>query len=341
MYSIFCDGFDDYATIADLGKKWTTYGGNGLTLRTTGRRDSKCLGFGGNLGNYAKRAFPPSSHVVAGAAFRLPYDYPCNLLTFGGFFNAAVALLYQPGGGLYAVRKTGAYQGDIAVLAVSALGLFNPLDWNYIEFGAVLDSNISIAGIEARINGLGVAIQPTNIQTIYADSLASWVGVGGMSIGDNSVWSIPDIDDFYVTYGDEQKWCGDSRVINLPLSGNSTPQDWTPDEGTAYERLRDRTGYIEAEAIGSTSVFDIDNLGETPDVIHALQVHVNLNKSTDGDKAAALLCKSGSDLDEGDTFPVALTNTVRTESYTVDPATGLAWSESGINGAKVGVRIKA
>ncbi len=66
-----------------------------------------------------------------------------------------------------------------------------------------------------------------------------------------------------------------------------------------------------------------------------------LAKGDAGNRSMASVLKSGSQVAVGPTVAVGTSPQQTRSVYQVDPATGAAWTQAGVNAAKVGYRVVA
>ncbi len=212
-YAIFIDGFDHY-TQAEASLKWFSAGG--IETANTGRRGSRGCWHGQISGNIVSRAFPKSSHVVLGFAYRSD-----------GYYGFGISIYFRYGGvNQFMVSMTGigqltAQRSDAAIDATSDRSMTRDA-WHYIEIGAII---ADAGGYEIRVDGTAAGWIPWR-------SLDTLVTAGG-GFTDLVIAGSGYVDDLYLTYGDELKWFGDSRVDTLTVLDDAAPMDWQPDSGGA------------------------------------------------------------------------------------------------------------
>lgn len=321
-YELFIDGFDHYGT-SGLVKKWYSNSISTSIQSGAGRRSTSAVyleseAFPGV--NLASRIFSDSTHCVIGMAIK----------PIGGRL-----LIYMQGdaGQTHCVFGIDASTGS--VFAINSAGAEvarsdNGLTLNaysYFELGVFSNNS---GTLEARINGTSVGWIPSTSTDTY---------ISGSNIRRIAFLGVGYIDDVYIAYGDELKWLGDSRVDALPLTADSSPQDWTPDTGNAWERLNADEGYILSDTIGDASMFAVANISHNPSTIHGVQLSGLVNKSDAGYRSAALLIKSGATTTEGDSLALATDPWLIRQPYILNPTTSAAWSISDVDGIEIGVKV--
>ena len=320
-YEIFFDGFETYANAMEMLSYG--YSGKPYAVVTGGRRGGKAMQPDA-VGNSMVRPITPSSHVVVGAAVKA---------------YSGVAIHLRNGTTVHAVLTLPALAVPTLAIggaAATSMSTVYPYDtYMFVEVGIYVHNSLGTA--EVRVNGSNVGWFPQvvgdtqNGATTTIDNVRVSATVGG---------TVNLVDDFYVTYGDELVWLGDSRVDRLALTGNATPQDWTPSSGNAWERLNAGDGYIESATDEASSLFEVGNLTYSPLAIHAVKVGGLIKKSDAGYREACLLVQSGTTLVEGDPLALSTDTLGLTEILKVDPATGVAWDYPGVNALQAGVRVK-
>lgn len=263
-YELFVDSFD---TDVSAGR-WTLFSGDtnpSFAVPSTGNgRHGSASGrlsgvFPYGFGSFRSQYLTSSTHLVVGAAVRRNSSSNMALV---GFLSTAT------GGPDVRLGSNGLLQyylgaGPVAVTTdyVVAAGA-----WFYLELGVVIGASGSL---EIRVNGSTV-VSLSGVDTRPGGSASTCNAVQLYMSGGNPIGSV-DYDDFYVSYGNELKWLGDIRVDALPLTSNSTPQDWVPDSGNAWERLNAAAGNIKGANVGDESLFNVADFTAATSAIHAVQ----------------------------------------------------------------------
>ena len=107
-----------------------------------------------------------------------------------------------------------------------------------------------------------------------------------------------------------------------------------PPLGTAGSQLRSNT-------VGQEDLYEFPALASTPTVIYGCMVKGFLGKSDSGPRLVSFNTKSGVANSTGSTPNQSLSTTVQWQksAFDLDPGTGLAWTQSGINAAKSGMSV--
>ena len=332
-YELFMDGFDYYDT-ADITKKWqsnsASYGYATYTIApTSGRRGGGALQLTRDTWpcEMVSKTFPVSTHVVFGFAVKLAaLSYPL-IIYFKRAGNNECQFNFQLSGQIHFQRS----YGDTGVYSESSLSFGV---WNYVELGVNFGDD---GAIEVRVNGSSVGYFPNTSYDTKLNTSSTGIDAFGIYQGSSSSY----IDDLYYSYGDELKFLGDSRVDTLALTANSTPQDWTPDTGNAWERLNQDAGYISSDTVDAVSLFNAEDITHNPSLIHGIQINGHAYKSDAGYREAALVLKSGATTDVGTPLALSTDPLLIREPYIVDPNTGAAFTKANLNAIEVGAKVTA
>lgn len=331
-YQLFHDGFSSYGagatglTLNQFG--YTCFGGapQFSNMSSTGRRaGSKCLYLVYSIYFNLRKPITPSTHVVCGAAVKQVANSGFIVLQFceGDTVHAQLVI---PAVGQPTLAVGGA-------AAVSASNSLSSSTWNYFELGVHCAESGSY---ELRVNGSSIGwLPPTNADTRN----------GGTGVIDNvRVYGTqPEsghIQDYYITYGDELAWFGDSRMDPVLLAADGTPMDWVPSSGNAWERLNAGDGYVGSSVDEATALFEVADLGYTPTAIHSVALRGLLQKSDAGARGAAMLIKSGSSEVESSELTLSTDPLGLAQMARLNPATGQPWTVSEVNAMRAGLRVK-
>jgi hypothetical protein len=332
-YELFVDSFDteSFSTSGTLQtSRWQIAATGPATISTSsgnGRHGSSSLrvaATSNGLAALTSGIFAASSHVVFG--FSRQIDSGSGTSTFI-FRNSTTTL----------ITVTIASTGVVSVtLGSTTYNSTNAVSTDaYIEIGIIIGNSGSL---EVRVNGSnagwlnlsGVDTQP-GADTTINNVQFRWQGA---SVG------TADHDDLYITYGDELKWLGDIRVDALALTADSTPQDWTPDTGNAWERLNNASaGYITGTTLDDESLFALADYTPQTTAIHGVQVSAHARKTDAGSRSMAIEVKSDTTTDVGDTIALGDTTTEYRQVWLTDPDTAAAWTDGGLDALEIGVKV--
>lgn len=205
--------------------------------------------------------------------------------------------------------------------------------------------------IEIRVNGITVLNEAdVALQNQVTNSVEQFV-IGSPATG--PVWAgIMDVADVHVfdsTGVVNSDFMGDTQWLPVYATADVVAaQEWTPSgTGSAYTFVDDSTGpdddttYIEGPygSPGAVSEFEITNCPALTSEIKAFVFQPMLRKTDAGDGSAqmALVQPTSSPDDVANGVDTALTQvyTYYPEVFETDPATGVAWTPSGFNSARV------
>lgn len=303
---IFMDGFDaEY--LSSLTPKWISSIGSNSILPDSGRRGAGCLSLNGS-------AYGPilqtSQEMVVGFAVK-PQSGQTLKVTFREGGATPVYFLLDDAGYLYMMDPV-----DDSIIQGHP-SAFSTGTWAYVE----LYSNIATGDWSITKNGTNMASGTYALTGSGYDSF--WLE--GVAL----------IDDLYAVNGNSITPFGVCRVDALPLDANSTPQDWTPDTGNAWERLNIDEGGITADTIGQESRFTVADTTYAPNTVHGVQI--TGYASSTGDRSICLL----SNQTEGATVQLSPDIQCIREAFLLNPDTSEAWVDADVNALEVGVKVTA
>jgi hypothetical protein len=241
------------------------------------------------------------------------------------------------------------YVGDSGQLAVfrdsTLLGITSDIRipigrWHYIELKVVTDNTngsfeLCVAG-QSVLSASGIDTQPG--ANAYHDTFRC-KGSGSIR---------PQWDDIYFldsTGSSSNDFLGSVRVVSVDPDGDDTA-NWTTStpSGTHYENVDDAicdfdTSYVEEATPTTTDLYDYEDLPTLGD-IYGIQVNT-VCRETDATTFSLITpIESGSTQYDDSGQVVGTTDwltLVRVEDQ--DPDTSAAWTESGLNAAKIGVKV--
>jgi hypothetical protein len=359
MALLWFDSFDHYVA-ADMGQKWSPVAGGGtgngvLTIgATSGRRSTQGLRLIGvpNSGNsgFVQRTFTPSGNTcivgvaskwVSGvnAAYALPgSESPCVI---GIRLNGATQcwLYLNVGSGLLELYR-GSTQLQVASAGMS-IG-----SYPFIEIMAVIATGTA-GSVQVRINNT-LVMDVSGINTANSGT-AGWnqIKLGQMASTPGSSGANMELafDDCYVCDGSGaapwNTFLGDCSAVASYPTAEGAASDWTPLSGTdnalmVKEATADGdTSYVSTITPGATDVY------VTPDTapgatLLGVQVSLQLKKEDAGSCVVNAVARVGTT-----NYPLPVPNpgtayAIGSAVFTVNPATGLPWTEAEYNAAQFG-----
>lgn len=295
---------------------------------------------GGGLGV----SIPPSAEVITGAAhsFEDPFTNLVHFYTDNGN-TRHITVLLRPNGAIEVIRGSNSTGSSGTVIATAPLGTLPAAGWTYVEVRCTIDD--STGAVEIRADG-----SSTPSLSFTGDTRNGGTSTNIDRVELRSGSSNNGIDDWYVlnTSGaaPHNTWLGDVRVFTLLPNGNGNSSQLVGSDGNSidnYLLVDDLTvsiaDYVGSATPGQKDTYAMENLPAgvstvfgTFEVIYALK--------TDGGYATAksVLRSGGTDY-TSDALVLGPAVRVGGKLRTTDPATGSAWTASGVNAAEVGVEV--
>jgi hypothetical protein len=207
---------------------------------------------------------------------------------------------------------------------------------------ALLSDGIEVVGCTNGGNVLGLLATPTTITA----GTSYWIGFYMdtaifISLYDNSATSLGQRKANTYTSGAPATLSGMSSNTTFYMWGNCTaaPANWR-----ALSRnpsVNSSVSQVHSNTIGQEDLFSFAPLQTTPSAIYGGVVKAFVSKSDSGTRTMNMNMKSGATDATGSNPAQALTTTVTWQSsyFDVDPATGAAWTLSGVNNARSGYSV--
>lgn len=231
------------------------------------------------------------------------------------------------------------YNGGILA---SANGLWRPGSWNYIEVSGTCGTSTTLI---VRLNGV-VVVTATAVNTkTTGNAYADLVCLSTINVGYN-------FDDVYILDGQvaahgnaNNTFWGDIAVlVNFP-SGNGHYTAWTPTAGANYACVN-QYAYTDATYVATATAASIDSYTfpattGTSGSILGVQENVISRKDSGGSNVIAPFYRGASTDYPQTTQEMNLTNTYQAAQaeFDYDPATNLAWTQSGLNAGEFGQKL--
>lgn len=333
----FFDGFDHYAA-ADITKKWTTADSATMT-GTSGRRSGGGLFYGGNAAGAQKTIDANVATIIVGVAFKQA------VLGMGNgniqLFDTATKHLIV---GVNADGSVSVCRGSTStVLGTTALGLISSATYNYLEIKATIHD--TTGSVTLKLNGvqvLNLTSQDTRnggnatVNTVRLQSPASSADVT--------------YDDFYIcdTSGSTNNdFLGDVRIDTLYPTSDGNYSQFTPSTGTTHYTLVDETtpnttDYNDGNAVGDRDSYGMGNLTAlSSQTVYGVQVNAAALKDDAGTKSVATFVRSSSTNGDGASAALSTAQTYVSQIFETNPNGSVAWTESTVNAAEVGVVVTA
>lgn len=215
--------------------------------------------------------------------------------------------------------------------------------WTAFEFEVVINNTtgswaIRKGGNTSNDHVLG-SLDTQNSANAYANKLTF-----GANVGTNT----QNVDDLYWRSGSATGgWLGDLTCYTR-VPANDVSVQFHPSSGAANfpmvsEAQEDGlTSYVYSSNPSDIDLYGLSSISATPTNIVATTVRAFGMKSDIGTRTFAAQLKSGSTTVVSPTTPLSNTNflwSYRTDI--VDPATGVAWTPTGVNNAQIGPKVVA
>lgn len=329
MAVLFMEGFDGVATASDLARKWR---GATVGISTTdGLRSGQHASITSGSVSYLDCAVGSAKGTLCvGLALRLEnsdtVDRPLVRFRDGPTSD-------QCGVWVTADRRLAFYRGAAQVVVTAPIVTLNT--WAYLEFKAVFGASGSYT---VKYAG-NTVLSATGVNTIStANPTADTVYFGSPS---NSyyTWKFDDV------YADDAELLGEVRVDTLRPTSDGTYQEWTPSTAGAHWSLVDEVSALsQSDQVTGASVGLRDTYGLSDLTVLALPVaavQVSATMSSDGTRSGGVMVRSGSTDSAATGTPLSPTWKMPIGIWTTDPATGVAFTEAGVNALEAGVTVTA
>lgn len=332
MTIIWMDGFDTYATVADMQKKgYSTITSSLVTGRFTGSQAFR------NIGGLAPQAFGVASGNTFSVGFALRID------DLSGCSTGKAILSFLGAAGATAVCKLGVDingalhfgRGDFTTndICHSANSTLQISTWNYVEIELTRSATVGIVNV--YFNGALVATaSAANTGAIAIDTLSFFTEFYNAN---------KDVDDLYVT--NVATKLGECRIDTLRPSADTAQKDWTPSSGiTDFSRVNEAhfdgdTTYISAAVATNYDLFDVDNLTTSPASVFAVQTVMAARKDDATTRQVRTKMKNGATTTNGTTQNMGTSFGFTTDLYQTNPNTAAAWTAADVNAMQLGVEV--
>lgn len=343
---LFCDGMDNYTVSGDILKRWSRRDGNNWTVSSTGGPNSTaCLTCTNNESLH--RDFTNTA-VGSGGRIRIAFWFkgvaPPSTQDLIQFWNYNQTLSYwQAALYVYTSGSIGLYCYGGYNNAITTTNICDNA-WHHIEIELLQTTTGSTAGfVKIYIDGAAAGSMTGN----SGNSTAQWPyttitlrGIGSaISIDDFIVW------DSQTTDGFNSSPLGIRYIETLRPNapGNSTAL--TPYGAVAnWDAVNDAGGHDADTTVvfGTTGadLYNYTNLSTSPTAISAVVLSSHVRADGAGTFNAANKALSGSTTQSFTPATIAGTSYKMLQNVmSVDPATGTAWTTTGVNNAQFGVEV--
>jgi hypothetical protein len=228
-------------------------------------------------------------------------------------------------------------------LGISSANVIVGFTWYYIEFKSKIDPTVGT--YEVRVNGVTV-VSGTGANTRNtANSSANGVTMGFFANTQGQF-----VDDLYIlnTLGSvNNDFLGECRILLKAPTGDGASTQWAPSTGVNHwanvddNPPNDDTDYNSDANVGDIDLYTYPAVAPTG-LIAGVQTVMCVRKDDAGTRQLSEVCRSGGTNFVGSgVFTMLSTYLMFREIRETDPATGIAWTQSGVNNAQFGAKVIA
>lgn len=330
MTLLFFDGFD----ARDTGIRWSV---TETPAYTSSTRYGQGSAYAPITTALAYKSFTPSAKVYVGFAYK-----PTSISSIRG-----IIALYGDNGATAHVNLRNTISGGIGIyrgntlVTTSAAGVISNDNWYYIELMATVADSGGL--VEVRVNGNSVvsftgdtknAGTSTNMDTIAFGYFFSSTTYGVF-------------DDVYVCNDQgtqNNNFLGDVMVQTIVPNGAGSSTDLTPHgSATNYMNVAEIPysvgDYNSSNVSGAKDLYTFGDLAGSTTTVYGVQTGVVAARTDVGSGSVRPILKSGGTVYNDTTVSLGPSSQYIGNVRETDPATGTAWTVSGVNGIEAGVEV--
>lgn len=321
-----------------LGDSVLRYSGVGSTRLTTSPRWTGVGYTQMSASGLLPKNFTAAATVISGVAFQTTGTQVGQMSFYGDAGATQHITIRYLATGTIEVRR-GGVAGTL--LTSASTGILHVGTWNFVEAKVTIADSGGI--VEVRVNG-----SPTPLINFSGDTRNNGTNltIDRVAIGADGQVQLAD---WYICDGlgsTNNDFLGDVRVHCLQPNANGNYSQLVGSDGNSTDNylLVDESPYNTTDYVGSATVGQKDSYG-LPDLPAAVstvfgvqEVAVVAKSDAGAASIKQLLRASGTDY----TTSAALLSTSYTELVNLretNPATGVAWTPAGVNGAEIGVEV--
>lgn len=333
MTVLFMDSFD----ARDVLLKWESTLGAAPDFAEPDR-----YGVGGTFSSSTssgrvKKAFPAAAEVIVGFAFKLDnVSAEHNLI---GFYGDAAATLHvnvrvSTSGAVVVYRNTTAISLGTAGTVVAG-------QWYYIEIRVTIADAAGV--VQIKLGGAEI----TNLSTDTKNAGTAST-VDAIQLGSSTTDPAVTYDDLYVlnALGSAplNTFLGEVVVQALVPNGAGANTGMTP-VGSAnnWENVDElpysTADYNASDVVGTKDTYAMSNLAASTGQVFAVQTNIIGNKTGPGAASLKPVVRSGGTDYAGSAVAIGPSPSHIGEVRETNPATGAAWTVSGVNAIEVGAEV--
>jgi hypothetical protein len=345
MAIIWGDGFDHYASRAQMVDGSYVLAGPGTTLSTanprTGTKHIRIGDIWSSGVEHWRFAYKQGSLTSVGLGFASYLEFIPDIaqssnwsIDFCDFDNVCqVRCQLHPTGAWRFTRYP-----DVTPVTLATTGpVITAGAYHHIEIFITISNTVGV--IKMRVNNievLSVSGIDTQGSALAETSQFKFNGQpSSMGARPAPAW---DIDDLYLydTSGarDNAYPVGDLECILLDTDGDTAEADWALSTGaTGYTLTSDFSDatYVQASAVSDRSDFTLQDLPPDINYVACLFFHTRLSKSDASPAQVQASIMSGANRGAGSDRAITTVPTFWHDMFDTDPATGVRWTKSGVD----------
>lgn len=333
MALLFMDSFDG----GDYAVKYPSYAPNRVNVTTTTRFSSgRSLQINKDIAGqgWVKKYIAPTSETYVGVAIMQTNLDGMLFRLWGDSAATAHLYIYTKANGSLDVQR-----GSTSI-ATTSMGLVAANKWYFIEVKAVIHS--TTGSFVMRLNGQEVINFTGNTKNGgTANTIDCVEMVRSNQDGSNHY------DDLYICDNTGpapyNTFLNEVRLHALTPNAAGSSTQFTPSSGANYAAVDElpysATDYVSSGTSGQRDTYQLTDIPANSGNILAVQNNIIAKKTDAANIALKSAIKSGASVYYGaDTF-LGGSDGIVTDTRTSDPATGGAWTSSGVNSLEAGFEV--
>jgi hypothetical protein len=255
-----------------------------------------------------------------------------------------VTVQFTPSTGVISVFRGGTGGTALGTATIASGPALLASTWTYWEVKVVLSD--TVGEVHVRLNGIAV-LDLTGLDTKNAGTKTVIDAIGyPCGTSQTTTW----VDDLYVVTGtgSPNDFLGDSVVATVYPSGNGDYSQLVGSDGNSVDNyaLVNEAGaavtssYVESATVGQRDFYQMADPSPGGVILGVQVTALAENPDAGAGRSVAVGVRQGSS--EAMTSNQALTGGSYVPArgvFVVDPATGVAWTQSGVNSAQAGLQV--